>query len=153
MNRFLKICGILALTMVGVAALGIGFMVHKGSALDGESRAYVKTALPAIATWDQRELLDRATPALRQAATPAQMTSLYDKLSRLGAIVSFEQPKGQALMMYNTAGNSETAAYTIKAKFQNGDALLKLALVKVDGRWMINGFHFEPLTRLTASRA
>jgi hypothetical protein len=45
---------------------------------DAESKAFVDGAVPAIvATWDQQQLLDRATPELRRSIIPDNLASLF----------------------------------------------------------------------------
>lgn len=152
MKCFMKSCGVFALVVICFGALGVGFLVHRNRVLDSESRAYVEMALPAIASsWEQTQLMDRASPALRTAATPERLATLFEKGLRLGSLVSFEQPIGRAIRSYTTAGSFVAAVYDTKAKFQNGDAVLKLVLVKVGEHWMVNGFGVQPLTKLAAS--
>jgi len=62
-RRFLLILGALTLAIIVVAGIGAGLLIYKGNSLDAESKAFVDTAVPAIAAnWNKEQLLDRMTP-------------------------------------------------------------------------------------------
>ena len=143
MRRFLSILGALTLAVIVAAGIGLGVVFYKGRALDAESKAFVDRAVPAIAaTWSKQELLDRATPELRQNVRPEQLNALFAGLSRLGPLVEYEGAKGDARMSYLVgSGSIVSASYVAKARFQNGTATFRIVLMKRDGRWMIHNFN------------
>jgi hypothetical protein len=146
MRRFFYIFGLVMAVVVVAGAIGIGILVYKGSALDTESKAYVDQAVQAIAsTWSKQQLLDRASPELRDKAKPPELDAMFDTLSRLGPLVAYEGATGQAQMSYTTGwGSNVWASYVAKARFQNGAATFHIGLVKRDGQWMIHNFHVDP---------
>ena len=121
MRRFLYILGAVTLAIIVAAGIGVGVLVYKGKTLDVESKAFVDSAVPAIAAgWNKEQLLDRATPELRDRAA------------------------GDANMSYMAgSGSTVSASYVAKAKFKDGVATIQITLVKRDGRWMISGFHVD----------
>lgn len=145
MKKFLMIFG--AIALVCVVALGgmIGWAAYRGSALDKESKAYVDDAVPAITrSWNKQELLDRAAPEFKAKIAPDQLTTIFASLAQFGPMIEYQGAKGDAAMSYGTEGfNGTSAQYEAKARFQNGSAIFRIALVKKDGRWMIVGFHAE----------
>jgi len=146
MRRFLHILGALTLTIIVAGGIGLGVLAYKGHALDAESKAFVDSAMPAItATWSERQLLDRATPELRASVKPEELEALFDRLSQLGPLVEYEGAKGEATMSYMVgSGGVVSASYVAKARFQNGAAIFRIALMKRDGRWLIHNFHVDP---------
>ena len=136
-----------AFFLITVAAV-VAFvaLAYTGAKFDKESKEFVDTAVPAIAeSWDQRQLLDRATPELGSSTTPANLASFFQNLSRLGSLVNYEGATGQATLSYMIgSGARVSASYVAKARFQNGSAAFRIALVRRDGHWMINGFHVDP---------
>jgi hypothetical protein len=146
MKKFLMIFGAVPLVIVAVAAVGIGVAAYRGTALDAESKAFVDASVPAIASgWNKQELLDRGTPELREMAKPEQLAAMFDTLARFGPLVKYEGAEGDATMAYTGgSGSTVSATYVAKARFQNGDALFRIALIKRDGRWMIHNFHVDP---------
>lgn len=130
-----------------MASIGLGVALIKGKTLDAESKAFVDSAIPAIsATWSKQELLDRATPELRDIAKPEQLNAVFDRLSQLGPLVKYEGATGQATMSYMLgSGSTVAASYVAKAQFQNGGAVFRVVLRKREDRWMIYNFHVDPV--------
>jgi hypothetical protein len=145
MRKFLLILGALTLVVIVAAGIGVGIVAYKGNALDAESKAFVDGAVPAIAAnWSKEQLLDRATPELRDSVKPEELRSLFDAVSQLGPLVEYEGAAGDANMSYMAgSGSTVSASYVAKAKFKDGVATIQITLVKRDGRWMISGFHVD----------
>jgi hypothetical protein len=144
-RKFFYILGIIAAVLFVTVGVGLGIFIYKGRGLDAESKAYVAAAVPAItAGWSQQELLKRASPELRDSIKPGQLTALFGLFSRLGPLVSYEGATGEANMSYFTGtGGTVSATYVAKAKYQNGEAVIRIVLLKRDGQWMIQNFHLD----------
>jgi len=140
MRRFLYVLGALFLIILLAGGAGLVMAVYSGRALDAESKAFVDASIPAIAgSWNDAELLKRATPELRKSMTPGQLDSLFSSFSRIGHMIQYKGSMGGAMMSYIAgAGKSVTASYIAKATFQNGSAIFSVALVKRNARWLIN---------------
>ena len=147
MRKLLQVLGILTVVALGASGIGLGVIAYEGHALDAESKAFVDNEVPAIATtWSKEELLDRATPELRSNIAPDQLTSIFNTLSKLGPLIKYEGATGQSTMSYFTGSDSRaSASYVANAKFQNGTATFRIALVKRGGQWMIYNFHVDPV--------
>jgi hypothetical protein len=144
-RKFLYVFGAISLVVVVAVAVMIGWAAYRGSSLDTESKAFVDSAVPAIAAqWNKQELLDRASPQLLQAAKPGQMESLFKTLAQFGPLVQYEGAKGDSVMGYTTGtGSSVTANYVATARCRNGTAHFKLKLLKVGDRWTILDFYVD----------
>jgi hypothetical protein len=93
------ILGSVTLVVIVAAAIGAGVMVYKGRTLDAESKAFVDSAVPAITqTWSKEQLLEQATPELRDSIRPEALSALFEHLSQLGRLVAYEGAKGDAAM-------------------------------------------------------
>jgi len=149
MRRLIYILGVLTLTVIVAAAIGLGVLFYRGHALDAGSKAFVDGAVSAIATnWSEEELLDRATPELRETTRPDELGALFAALSRLGRLVRYEGATGGATMSYMAgSGSTVSAFYVAKARCENGTAIFRILLVRRAGRWMINGFHVDSAPR------
>ena len=102
MRRFIYILGVFTLTIVVAAAIGLGVLFYRGHALDTESKAFVDSAVSAIATnWSEEQLLERATPELRETMSPGELGALFAAFSRLGRLVRYEGATGGATMSYH----------------------------------------------------
>ena len=130
-----------------IVAGGAGFVVlaRNGAALDSASKAYTETSVEAIARdWDGSELWKRASPALRRVATPQQIDRMFGAAKRsLGPLVAYGGSEGQAMLSYVNAHSKVAASYVAHGHFAHGDADLQISLVKIDGAWMIQGFHIK----------
>ena len=145
MQKTLKILGVLTLIFICIVGISIGVVAYKGDELDDQSKAYVDAAIPAIAgKWDQEQLVIRSTPSLRESITPDQLSTLFWRLSLLGPLVRYEGSSGQSAMSYFNGVSRVTALYVAKAQFKNGNATFHIALLKLNGQWLINGFRVDP---------
>jgi hypothetical protein len=145
MKKFFIILGSIFLAIILLGAIGIAFVAVRGNALDRESKAYADAAIPAIVTtWSEKEVLDRASPELKQAVTTDQLDRLFRWVSGLGQLQKCEPAQGQALMSATTqTGKIISAQYTVKATFQKGEAVIKLGLIKHGNEWEILNFHVD----------
>jgi type IV secretory pathway TraG/TraD family ATPase VirD4 len=139
--------GIFASAVVAVLVIlviGLFFVARSGGALDAESKAYVDDAIVAIsARWDKKELAQRASPALKQNLAAGQIDALFDAFTiGLGPLVEYRGATGQSVVTAMIgSGTSRTANYLANARFQKGDAEIRIGLVKIDDRWMIQNFY------------
>jgi hypothetical protein len=143
MKKFFIVLGSIFLALVVLGAIGIAFVAVRGNALDKESKAYAEAAIPAIITnWSEKELLDRASPEFKQAATQQQLDQLFRWVSSLGRLQKYDPPQGQALMSATTqTGKVISAQYTTKATFEKGNATVTLGLIKHGDQWQILRFN------------
>jgi hypothetical protein len=143
MKKFFIVLGSIFLAIILLGAIGIAFVAVRGNALDKESKAYADAAIPAIVTgWNEKELLDRASPELRKAATQQQLDQMFHWFSSLGRFQKCEPAQGQALMSATTqSGKTISAQYTSKATFEKGEATIKLGLIKHGDQWQVLSFY------------
>jgi hypothetical protein len=142
MKKFLIILGSIFLAIVVLGGIGIAFVAVRGGALDKESKAYADAAIPAIVTnWNEKELMDRASPELKKAATQEQFDRLFRWLSSLGRLHKCDPAQGQSLMSATTqSGRVISAQYTAKATFDKGEGTVTLGLIKHGDQWQILRF-------------
>ena len=145
MKKFFIILGSIFLALIVLVAIGIAFIVIKGTALDKESKAYADSAIPAIVTtWSEKELLDRASPEFKKAVTIDQLDGLFHAFATLGRLQKCEPAQGHSLMSPTTqSGKTTSGQYTAKATFEKGEATIKLGLIKHGDEWQILGFHVD----------
>jgi hypothetical protein len=145
MKKILIVLGSIFLAVIVLVAVGIGFIAIRGTALDKESKSYADAAIPAIVTtWSQKELLDRASPEFKKAATIDQLDRMFRWFATLGKLQKCEPAEGHALMSATTQEGKRTSAqYTSKATFQKGEATIKLGLIKHGDQWQILGFYVD----------
>lgn len=145
MKRVFQILGGIFLALLSIIAVMVGIGVYQGTRLDSSSKAYVETNVkPVVATWSKDELLKRSSPQLMAilAKDPDQVDRLFAKLSKLGALKSLGEPKGQSLVAVNIgSGKAVSASYTESGEFENGHAELNIRLIQIDGQWRFLTFY------------
>jgi hypothetical protein len=145
MKKFFIILGSIFLAIIVLGAIGIAFIAVRGSALDKESKPYADAAIPAIVTtWNQKELLDRASPEFKKAVTADQLDRLFRWVGSLGRLQKCEPAEGHSLMSATTqSAKMISAQYTSKATFEKGDATITLGLIKHRDQWQILRFDVQ----------
>jgi hypothetical protein len=136
---------LVVLLIVLVVAAGIAYVAVRGTALDKEAQTYADTAIPAIVTtWNEKELLERASPEFKKAASQQQLDQMFHWFGSLGRFQKIEPAQGHALMSATTqSGKQVTAQYTAKATFEKGEAVIRLGLIKHGDQWQILGFRVD----------
>jgi hypothetical protein len=144
-KKILIVLGAIFLTLIILAAIGIGIAAVKGSALDKESKAYVDSTVPlVVSNWDEQTLLSRASPEFTQAVDKQSLDKLYIMFRKLGKLRVYEGSKGQSYMSMTTqSGKSITSVYVCKATFEAGPANIKVTLSKHGDKWEIAGLRVD----------
>jgi hypothetical protein len=145
MKKFFAILGIIFLVIVVLGAIGIGFIAVRGNALDKESRTYADAAIPAVVSgWSEQELFTRASPEFKQAVTQEKLDQMFHWFTSLGRLQKCEPAQGQAgITVTPQTGKVISGQYTAKAKFEKGDATIKLVLIKHGDQWQIASFYVD----------
>lgn len=115
-------------------------------ALDRQSKAYVDAAIPAIITnWNEKQLLDRASPEFKQKVTKQQFDELFHKLRGFGHLKKCEPAEGHVGTIATTQDTKQIGAeYSANATFEKGAAIIDIELIKHGDQWQIVGFFVKP---------
>ncbi len=146
MRRFFYGLGIAFAVMLVAAVVGFFFLIRNGSALDAEGKAYVDDSVIAISShWSKDELLKRGSPQLLANAAPKDLDTLFEATTAgLGPLVEYRGATRQSwTSMAATSGTRVVAIYVAQARYQKGDATIRLSLIKTEGKWSIQGFHVD----------
>lgn len=146
MRKILYGLGLVSLLLVATLIGGIGVVAYNGNKLDAESKSFVDSAVPAIsANWNSHALLERASPEFIQGVSPDQLKAGFDQFSMLGHLANYEGSQGEANMaFFFGSGGSISASYVAKARFENGEAVFRITLVKRNGHWLIRALNIRP---------
>jgi len=145
MKKFLTILGGVFLAVILLLVGLFGFVAYEGHGLDVSSKAYVEVNVPPIiATWSTNELLKRSSPQLLEVINknPQQLDELFRAFSRLGAMKTFGDVKGESTVAVTAQdGKVITAAYSGTGKFAHGDAQISVRLIQNAGQWQLLSFN------------
>ncbi len=111
---------------------------EKDSPLEKETQQFVEQTVVAVARrWNEQEIWDRAAPELGQRESPDQIKSdLVVARTNLGPFVNYLWADGKV----SDDGVTASAVYITRAKFEDGDAVFNLNLVKHGGSWGLSFF-------------
>ncbi len=148
MKKLLAIIGgaCLGLVLILVAVIVL-VVAPKGRALDRESKAFADSAIVAIAAnWNESELVDRASEQfIMSFKSRDDMYHVLDPLRQLGQLVKYDGSVGDSNMNLQLGhGIVVTAVYQAHAIFRNGEARIRISLIKSDDQWEILGFFVTP---------
>ncbi len=110
--------------------------------LNRESKAYIDNVLPIILkNLNKEEFLKFASPKLIKAVPPEKFDEVFNVYKKLGKFEKYLGSKGKAKKSFTLKGQKWIyAKYTAKAKFSNGEAIIKVVLMKENGNWSIYSF-------------
>jgi hypothetical protein len=70
------------------------------------------------------------------------LQALFDaSRDALGPLLEYRGSEGQALMAVINSQTAVSAEYVARARFEKGDADLRLSLIKQGDAWLVEGFH------------
>jgi hypothetical protein len=145
MKKTFMILGGVFVVLIVAAAIGIGIVAVKGSALDKESKAYVDRVVPIICADLNADTLSKyASKELLASATPEEFEKIFTWLKKLGAFKQFKESSGQANMSYTTQnGKSITGRYVAQVEFEAGPAQVNIVTVKTGDEWKVQMFRIN----------
>lgn len=145
MRKFFFGFGVVMAVVIVAAAIGMFFLARDGAALDAESKAYANKSVAAIAEdWDVDALWRLSSADFRQATKEDVLRGFFDATREaLGRLVAARSATGQATISIINAVKVVRATYTVHAKFEKGDAEIRIGMVKSGSEWRIEGFHIN----------
>ena len=110
--------------------------------LNNESKKYVDTVLPVILkNLNKETFLKFASPELKKAVPPEKFDEIFKIYRKLGTFEKYIGSKGKAKKSFTLKGQKWIYAnYIAAAKFSNGDAKIKITVIKENGGWWIYYF-------------
>ena len=152
MRTFFYRLGIFAAVLLLLVVGVFGYLIYAGSGYDRESKQYVDDAVIAItANWDREELIRRASPQLLTNVKAEDLESLFTLFSTLGPLVDYQGSKWSSSATNSSIGQGTTisANYSAQALFKQGDATIRMTVVKSDGAWKIQAFRVDSSVLIT----
>ena len=145
MKKIITVFGYAFIVFIVLMIAAAVTVVVLGKKFDNESRAYVDTAVQAIAAdWDIAELQKRASPEFNDAVDYGDLEDDFTTLQQLGKLVEYKGSSGDSNITISLGGYAVTADYTAIAEFEAGSAEMRVSLVRRKGRWQILDFTVNP---------
>ncbi len=145
MKKAVTILGYVFIVLIVLTIAGAGGLVVLGKKLDKESKAFVDTAVQAIAAdWDITELQKRASSEFNDEVDYDSLAEDFTTLQQLGKLTEYKGSTGDSNITVSLSGFAITADYTATADFEEGSAEMQISLVRRGGRWQILDFTVSP---------
>ncbi|MEJ2686200.1 MAG: hypothetical protein P8124_03145 [Gammaproteobacteria bacterium] len=143
MKKVLTVLGGIFVVLIVAGAALFGYFAYTGRHLDASSKQYVDANIPPIVSaWSEPALWARASPELRQGITQTRMRAVFAKLKTLGPLEHYQGCKGQSeTSVTSRYGKVVLADYQARARFKNGNADIRVRLIRHHGRWQILKFY------------
>jgi hypothetical protein len=145
MKKAVTVLGYAFIVFIVLMIAGAAGLVVLGKKYDKESKAFVDTAVQAIAAdWDIEELQKRASPEFNDEVDYESLAEDFITLQQLGKLVEYKGATGDSNITISLSGYAITADYTATAEFEEGSAEMQVSLVRRAGRWQILDFSISP---------
>lgn len=141
MKKFLIVVGAISLALIVLVAgwLGLAMLENRGG------HRYADAAIVQIVShWNERALLERASPEFLKVTPAPRLDRLFTEFGRLGPLRHYLGSNLRGIHSWLTGHGSElVSVYAGRAVFANGTALITITIVKRDGDWHVQGFHVD----------
>lgn len=145
MKKTVTILGYAFIVFIILMIASVAGLVALGKKYDKESKAFVDTAVQAIAAdWDIEELQKRASAEFNDEVDYESLAEDFITLQQLGKLVEYKGSTGDSNITLSLSGYVITADYTATAEFEAGSAEMQVSLVRREGRWQILDFSVSP---------
>ncbi len=145
MKKTVTILGYAFIVFIILMIASVAGLVALGKKYDKESKAFVDTAVQAIAAdWDIEELQKRASAEFNDEVDYESLAEDFITLQQLGKLVEYKGSTGDSNITISLSGYAITADYTATAEFEAGSAEMQVSLVRREGRWQILDFSVSP---------
>ena len=145
MKKFLIVMGAIFCGLIVLGILAFIFAAIRGTRLDKESRAYADAAIADIVTdWNVNAFFNRASPELKKLVSANDGDKLFRSFGQLGRLKHCDPAKGQSSTVAMLGQPKRIMAhYEAAAEFENGQAAIKIDLIKHGDDWRVLGFHID----------
>jgi len=140
----IMVCG---LTTLGLLIVG-GFKYYSGQKeiqYVDTAVPYVKQVIPELSKWDPVVAKQYMATAFMEKTSEENFARIINALSRIGALQEMAEPSFEEIYSGNTPGGElqTIISYTVKARYETGDAKITLALLDLGGEFKVYRFNVE----------
>ena len=112
-----------------------------GSQFSAEQGPFVKKFVADLSKrWEVVDVYDRMSSSFIQQSGTPQAQQLLHQFKRLGALKSVSALK---LQSYYSNNNDRTGVFSLEGAFENGEAVIRVTIVRKDGAVRVVGFYLN----------
>jgi len=105
---------------------------------------YLKMVVPELSTWNPETIKKYMPPESLEGTSEERLNGIVDYLSRLGKLERMEEPEfSQTDSMGKKFGEKMVITYKINARYEKGDALIMIGLLKGSGSYHVQNFNIH----------
>ena len=147
MKKFLKILGIIFLSIIVIFALIGGWTYWKSTEYKETAVPYIKENIPRLSGWNAEVVKSLLAPSVLKVTKDEDLEKLMKWFSKLGDLKDIEEPQFVNVTTSATVVHSKQTivTYSIPAHYQNGDAIITMRLLEVGEGFKVYQFHLASM--------
>lgn len=145
-------CGITIVGAFTIVVSIMGVLLFRSLTQAEEAKRFATSLTEQIVTsWDPTILAEAASSELTADTDEDELESLFALFRRLGELERLQEPEGSvsANLILGRSSTSLQASYQYPATFSNGDARIRIDIVRQDVTWRVSGFRIDSELFLT----
>ena len=146
-KTFFKTIGILFLVLIVLLVCAGGWTGYKSSGYEKTAIPFMEKAIPEISKWDSDIMKSYMAPETMSEVSDAEFSKMVKILSKMGALISIDEPMFQSVSSSTTSkyGAMTAVTYKVKAIYENGDATLNIVLKESGDSFKFFRFNVDSL--------
>ena len=147
MKKFLKILGIIFLSIIVIFALIVGWTYWKYTEYKETAVPYIKENIPRLSGLNAEVVKSLLAPSVLKVTKDEDLEKLMKWFSKLGDLKDIEEPQFVNVTTSATVvhGKQTIVTYSIPAHYQNGDATITMRLLEVGEGFKVYQFHLASM--------
>ncbi len=134
----------LIVLFVGAVVLSGAFKGYRQAQYDKIAIPFIKTVVPQMSKWDLELFKSFLWEKARRPEYNEAFMKTVSRYSKIGTLRGIEEPQ---FLSYEQSSPLKIVAYSVKAHYENGDALITIRLLATDSGFQVFHFNLEsPVT-------
>ena len=147
MKTIFKFLGAIFLAVILTIAGVQTFAWYQSSQYEETAVPYLNTAVPEISKWKTAIVREYMAPEAVEKISDEQFAGIIKNFSRLGNLITMDDPEFERLYTGSTAQGGEKKAlkYTIDTVYENGDAVITVVLLALGDSFQVYKFDINSM--------
>ena len=147
MKKTLQIVGIVFLLFITLLIILISYSYFKSEQYNNAAIPYIKAQIPELSSWNSEVMDKYLTPRTEGNNASEYLTQSTLQLSTLGQLTNIEEPQFVNIDSELTPlnGKQTIATYNVLSRYENGDVIIRIRLLEVDGAFEVYSFYIDKI--------
>ena len=145
--KIIKWIGLVVLLLIIVIAGLAIWSSYKSTAYENTAVPYIKKVIPEISKWNAELMKTYMASETLKDVTTEDFSKMVNIFSKMGKLISIEEPVFKNTSYFNTVRNGSVAqvTYTVLGKYENGDAKITITLNEQGKTFKIYRFNLDSM--------